>query len=418
MGIDVTFIGLFIANTIACAVYSILAPYLPTEANARGINSFIVGLMLAGYPLTAFISSLLLGKYLGKFGKRRVLVFGCSCEMFSTLGYSLLPFLPIEYFLILGFTLRLFQGLGAGCIGTSTYSLIVANYPNEIQKYLGILNISSALGFMAGPVGASMLFAIGGFSLIYITFGLLNLLLIPMVYCLIDKDIYSLMGEHDITSLDLIKNSIIRDYFFVLIISSISMCFISPTYSLHLQSFNISDNLFGLIFALPTVSFIASIYFVINNSWGHKRLFLSGIIILIIANLTIGPWEYLYLPHSIYISLIGIFILGIGICFIYLSALPEAISKSHYEFSNYPKDYISDLVSGLANSFSFMAEMVAPPCSGYLRDHFGFENAQALLAGATFVCLLYLINSPRLVDSLKTKIESTEMAEITETLKS
>lgn len=417
MGIDVTFIGLFIANSIACAVYSILAPYLPTEASTRGINSFIVGLMLAGYPLTAFISSLLLGKYLGALGKRRVLVFGCSCEMFSTLGYSILPYLPVESFLILGFTLRLFQGLGAGCIGTSTYSLIVANYPHEIQKYLGLLNISSALGFMAGPIGASILYAIGGFSIVYIVFGLLNLLLIPMVYCLIDKDIYSATGNHDITSFDLIKNSVIRDYFFVLIISSISMCFMSPTYSLHLQSFNVSKALFGLVFALPTISFIASIYFVIKSPWGHKRLFLFGIIMLIISNLTLGPWEYTYLPHSIYISLIGIFILGIGICFIYLSALPEVIFKSHFEFSNYPKDYISDLVSGLANSVSFVAEMIAPPCSGYLRDHFGFENAQAILAGATFVCFLYLISSPRLIDSPKIKLESTEMTEIIETLK-
>ena len=188
MGKTLTFVGLFFANTLAASVYSVVGPYLPNEAKNKGISSTFVGLILVGYPIPAFISSITIGKSISLLGKKRVLLLGCFFEGISTLAYSFLPYSSFNSFLIIGFTFRLFQGLGAGLMNTTMLTIIASDHRNELQKYLGLLQVSTAIGFMVGPLGASVLFSLGGFFMIFFTYGVIFLGMLPFLYRVVSPD--------------------------------------------------------------------------------------------------------------------------------------------------------------------------------------------------------------------------------------
>ena len=108
------FFGLMIVNMLGTSMYSTVAPYFPDEASKKGISTPIIGVILSGYPITALASSLIIGKYLGVFGKERILLLGCFLESLSVLGFSILPSVPHTMLILLGLIFRYIQGLGAG----------------------------------------------------------------------------------------------------------------------------------------------------------------------------------------------------------------------------------------------------------------------------------------------------------------
>lgn len=90
--VDYTLLGLIITQLLSLSIYSLLAPFYPSEAKHKEISGIIIGLVFSSYPLSASISSPLLGKYLGRLGRRKVLFFGCLCNTVAMLGFSLIPY--------------------------------------------------------------------------------------------------------------------------------------------------------------------------------------------------------------------------------------------------------------------------------------------------------------------------------------
>ena len=181
------------------------------------------------------------------------------------------------------------QGIGAGFGSTATYSIIMSEYSDKIPQTVGLLQMSNAVGFMIGPAGASGLYALGGFSTIFITYGIIFALLLPILYIMIKIESLPVSKISTLSQLDLLKHKELVMILSVQFAAQSGVCYISPTYSLHLQSFRISEDYFGLIFSIPTISYLFGIIFVLKSSISKRYLMFIGLLILIICHAIIGP---------------------------------------------------------------------------------------------------------------------------------
>ena len=283
------------------------------------------------------------------------------------------------------------QGLGAGFIGTATYSIIMSEFIDQIPQTIGLLQMSNAVGFMIGPVGASGLYSLGGFSTIFITYGIIFAIILPILYCMIKSDSSVVPKINTLSQLDLLKHKELVMILSIQFAANSCVCYVSPTYSLHLQSFGISDNYFGLIFSTPTIAYLIGIVFVLKSTTSKRSLMLVGLLTLAICHALVGPWKYTFLPHEFAISLIAFASLGIGLCICTLTSIPVLLERAHSFFPEDMKDEVSDIVSSMTNAIYFTCETYAPPLSGFLKDSFGFENSQAIFAGALVSLWLIII---------------------------
>ena len=170
------------------------------------------------------------------------------------------------------------------------------------------------------------------------------------------------------------------------------ICFISPTLSLHLASYQVSENLFGVFFAIPTFSYVVTVFIIRKLNCSKRSVMAAGLVILIFGNLMIGPWEYTFLPHRLYMCAFGLVLMGFGLCTCNLTGAPMVIQLAQMRFPEYTKESVSDVASGLVTFMNYLPEIYSPPLSGLLRDRFGFENAQAILAlGMAALLVIFII---------------------------
>ena len=182
---------------------------------------------------------------------------------------------------------------------------------------------------------------------------------------------------------------------------------------MHLHKLSVPESLFGAIFAIPTVTFILSMFIVINSPFDKRTTTICGFFFMIVSNLLIGPWEYTFLPKNFIVCAIGLGIFGFGVCASKIPAVTISLELAQEKYHHsYDRQSISDTVSAVSNSVTFITEIIAPPLSGLLEDSFGFENAQALLAASIAILLIVMImDRISYPDSSKQGIENKELLE-------
>ena len=416
MGYSLGFIGILLVNIIDCSVYSVVAPYVPPIAEQKGVSSACMGLILCCNPAAALLTSIFLSKYMSYIGKKRILLVGCIMASISTIAYSLLPDTSYTSFLLLAFSMRFMQGVACGFIGTPILSIVATNYKENLQEALGFIQISIGLGYMLGPLGASLLFSIGGFRTIFIAYGAIFLLFVPFFQYILEDDVSQEMKSETIAIIKILKDRELVLYFLTQLASSGSVFYVFPTLSMHAQKLGVPESLFGAIFAIPTVTYIGSTFLVVHSCLRKKTTIICGILLLIVSNLLLGPWEYTFLPSNFIVCTVGLVILGLGLCSSNLLAVTLELEIAQEKYHrNYDSQSISDVISAISNSISYISEMVAPPLSGLMEDNFGFENAQAGLAGVLTILLIALIVD-RITNSKRDK-QAIENSEILESLR-
>ena len=413
MALSVGFIGLLLVNIIGCSVYSVVAPYVPVIAESKGVSSTYMGLILCLNPAGALITSMFLSKDMAFFGRKRLLLFGCILASCATMAYSILPDTSYAMFMIIAFSMRLLQGVALGCIVTPMLTIIAINHKGNLQEALGYLQVSIGLGFLLGPLGASLLFSLGGYSAIFIAYGAMFLAFVPFFHFTIEDDEPQDKASQIIPSLVIFKDSELVLYFLAQFAGNACISYIFPTLSMHLEKLSVPESLFGVSFAIPTVTFIISTLLVVHSPFDKKNTTIFGIGLLVVSNLLLGPWEYTYLPRNFTVCVIALVIFGLGICASKLPSVTLILELANERYSRkYDSQSISDLISGVLNSVSFLAEIVAPPVSGLLTDSFGFENAQAMLAGSLAVlCVALIIDRIRNPVVNKKNVENKELLE-------
>lgn len=119
---------------------------LPPLGESLGASARELSLLGAVYTLGLVVFQLAGGTLGDIYGRRRVFLFGLS--LFSVLAL-VLGFIPhIDVFI----GLRLFQGMGAAMLSSSSLALLASAAPKEMRaSYLGLSGVAVYAGIACGP---------------------------------------------------------------------------------------------------------------------------------------------------------------------------------------------------------------------------------------------------------------------------
>ena len=106
---------------------SIMAPFLPLEAQAKGGTPSQFGPIFGIIHLALFLISPVMGKVVSRLGLGRVFKTGLLLISFSSVCFGLLTFIKDStVFLVLAYTLRIVEGVGGSALWTSMLALLLA----------------------------------------------------------------------------------------------------------------------------------------------------------------------------------------------------------------------------------------------------------------------------------------------------
>jgi MFS family permease len=72
---------LFIINTLSAVGYSLVAPLYPLIAFERGLKEHIIGLIIALFAISNFLSTPIVPKYISKHGKNNMFYLAMTLEV-------------------------------------------------------------------------------------------------------------------------------------------------------------------------------------------------------------------------------------------------------------------------------------------------------------------------------------------------
>lgn len=106
--------------------------------------------------------------------------------------------------------------------------------------------------------------------------------------------------------------------------------YLHPTLAIHLQSLGCSEIFIGLAFALPTVIYVLSSFFLsfLTTHIKKRGVILIGYLIVTISLIMIGPSLMLGRFDSPFIIFVGLCLMGSGCAIIIIPILPEMLEAT------------------------------------------------------------------------------------------
>jgi len=95
-----------------CAAIYVAAPFLPYEAEDKGVHDGLLGIMLSAFSIAGFVMGPFVGAVFNKFGRRRVILASNLMQAFASVGLALLHYINVEWFFIFMFVVfRILSGI-------------------------------------------------------------------------------------------------------------------------------------------------------------------------------------------------------------------------------------------------------------------------------------------------------------------
>ena len=193
--IDTKQITIYIALLLVCSTFTLIVPFYPQIANNKGLPIGMIGAIISLNPFINLLTSLTLGKYMNKIGRKNAVI---SCFFFTSASMILLS--PIEYcnlnqLIILSVTSRVIGGIGSGCLLTAITTIFISDYPERIQVMIGRMEGAIGIGLILGPLIGTALYLINLFAALVFV-GSLVLLFTPIAWKLLGN-----FREYNITNI-------------------------------------------------------------------------------------------------------------------------------------------------------------------------------------------------------------------------
>ena len=392
MVLDFQLIGLLSLNLIVNMAIAILAPFYPAEAGRRGISADVVGFVFSALPFGGFFFSLIFGKYMQIWGRKKILFLGMMLLIIGFVMFAVIDFtMNQEIFLILSLIGRIIQGLGLSAYTSVSYAYLPLLYNDEeLQRKIGYMEASTGIGMLIAPIIGSLLYsALGYQSPFYFMAGLV-FVFSPWLIRILPSDSIVVKNDKKLLSLRniLSKRKILLAFWFNAIVYG-GFGFIEPVLANYLQTFGLSVIEIGLVFSLSTLSYTIFLIILggITKKIKRKLLMVVGGIFYLISFLLIGPQEMIGLPKNIWIVCSGMALLGYASTLSILPIIPEfmALCEEIYEDE---KNAIGDISSGMFNSSCLVGALFGPIIGGYMTINLGFEDGCSIFA---LIMLIYII---------------------------
>ena len=356
----------------------LLVPFYPIVAEERGISEFLVGIVFTVSPLFSCLSSFFIDKLIEKYGCRTIACMGIAAGAISMLSLSFCNAYGNVEFLAISIVSRAFEGLGIACIYISNLTVISTEYTAKSEKYNSMMEAFGGLGYIIGPLFASVTYSIIGFSGIYFVECVILLVFLPLFWVFTPPVIHHLHIENQAKSnLKLNKNMFLD--LSVLVFCYGCLTFLEPALSLALTKIEMTEDNIGLVFSGMTLAYTLTnfVMSLMSHYFDLERLLEVSAGLCVCGLLILGPIGFVFAYPFVYI--IGVIFVGCGVALSFLSFLPSMF----LEISNIGLD-VKRNTNKLSSVFSIgmnVGEIAGPVVSGLFTGFFGFTASCITLSG-------------------------------------
>jgi MFS family permease len=160
-------LALCFINFCSCCGFSLLTTFFPEEAvEKRGLTATQNSLIFAVYAALNIVGCPLFGYLLPSIGARSMLFAGI---ILSGIGNLLFSFLYLEMnpqrFLAIACVLRVLLAIACSMYLTACYSIMTFVWSERRTQAVGLLEMTTGVGMVIGPMVGSELYNAGGFGL-------------------------------------------------------------------------------------------------------------------------------------------------------------------------------------------------------------------------------------------------------------
>ncbi|WAR19817.1 S18B1-like protein [Mya arenaria] len=304
---------------------SIIAPFFPEEALAKGVSDTLSGWIFGTSPFVQFLVAPFIGKLMPHTGLKFMYLAGVFLFSGCTILFGLLEYVPTDngsgVFITLAFCLQAVRSVGSASTSTASFTLLLTHFPDNVSMAFGFCEVFVGLGLVSGPGLGGLLYGAGGFVLPFFTIGALALLCLPVIACVapfpkhegsISKDVKQSQGSY--TQIVCNANGIIISL--TIISSTVMWSILDPTLEPFLRKFHLSPEIVGVLFLV-----MAAVYAASSPLWGwlsdkitdKRPLPIIGFMTACCGSLLIGPSPLLGLDANyseLWLVILSLVILG------------------------------------------------------------------------------------------------------------
>ncbi|KAJ7350095.1 hypothetical protein OS493_038489, partial [Desmophyllum pertusum] len=162
---------------------SMIAPFYPLEAAAKGVSTTVVGLIFGTYAFLGFIFVPIVGFMIAKYGPKSVLFVGMLLGGTAVILFGFCGRISgTAAFVVLSFLLRSISAIGGAASETSVTSIVIAEFPDNLGMASGFVETCIGVGLSLGPVLGGALYSAGGFQLPFFVIGSSMIVPIPVLF--------------------------------------------------------------------------------------------------------------------------------------------------------------------------------------------------------------------------------------------
>lgn len=195
-------LAIYICLFICCIPYTMIATFYPEIARSKGIPYWLIGVIFSTDPFFALFSSYFLSKHMIRIGRKRVLLSGLALASCSMFVLAPIEIVNKNLMLALSFLSRIIAGVAAACVMTAGDSVIVSDYPDDVEKMVGRYEAAIGLGMIIGPLIGMVLY-LESLMIELIAFGVLILLIAPGISLMLGNLREYVVENHGMSSLEL-----------------------------------------------------------------------------------------------------------------------------------------------------------------------------------------------------------------------
>jgi len=391
-GGDKACVAIYTINFFLYTAYSNLAPFYPQHAKEKGVSQTIIGVIFSASPVGSFLLSFFFGKHMVKIGRKRLMAIGIVLEAIAVISFGFIDFITNrEVFIGISYVTRLVQGIGLSGFGSAAYAYVAANYPEQVMEKIAMIELFGGLGLMAGPLFGAGVYAVGGYTCVFVSLGVLFFGLVPYLWKYLPADKPYVARESTISYVSLLSIKRLVLAFLVPVFTIAGVASVEPTLQIHLLGYGLSEEVAAACFIIGTVSY-SMVMPVVNKfpaHWDRRVITIIGMIFATSCQFFMGPTPYLF-PRKLWITILGLFLQGYGCAITLIPVMPEMIkaAEKHYPDN---REEISDRTSGLLSASFALGNLIGPQIGGSLADHYGFPIGATVIGLATLGYTLVLL---------------------------
>ncbi|KAL3080165.1 hypothetical protein niasHS_013837 [Heterodera schachtii] len=419
--------NLFVGITFACIV-----PFFPIEAEAKGLSTAQVGLVIGIFQLCSFFISPVFGKYLVVLRVHRAFIGGLLFTSLCTIALGLSPCLPFGTPFFAGvLLLRVGQAIGNASYSTSSWALIGHLFPQRIVLFTGLLEVAYGLGYVLGPPLGSALFEFGGFGLPLYSIGIsFVVVLIPSIILFSNRRRHYLTIENQSAVRSSAESDdkmpprvfqllAIPDLFLAvtsLFLNSICWYFYEPSLTTFMADFRLNwsaSMMSGILIAITAAVYISSatiwtflLQRYLSDQMRPMMLLIS--VGMVVAVLLIGPSPLLGLPNLM-VTTIAFALLGIVSGAAYVPVFKWCVDAANNVGLGGTSPAICGCISGFIQSALALSAFLATSVGGLSAQNLGLPWTATLVAAIQLAFIVVQIVYWLLMRVRRERIEYTQL---------